>query len=277
MSPKAKPDAIIPNLERGLLILEFLAQHPEGQGISDIAAALGYPLNSVFRATNTMLKHGYVERNGQNKKFTLSRKLFSLVYGGAAERNLMENALEPMRELRDELRETVVVSIVDRGEGLILEQVPGLHQFRFVVEPGARQVLHTSASCKAILAFLPAGERRRILDGVQFARFTERTIVTRAEFEAELERVRASGYAIDRGEGLDGVHCVAAPVRNPQGRAVAAITVTGPSTRMPEQDFARLGPRVKSCADRISARLGFGLNSSRGPTSVETECTEAWR
>jgi IclR family transcriptional regulator, acetate operon repressor len=264
MSPKAKPDAVIPNLERGLLILELLAQHPEGQGISDIAAALGYPLNSVFRATNTLLKHAYVERNPQNKKFTLSRKLFSLAYGSAADKNLMENSLDLMRELRDEVRETVVVSIVDRGEGVILEQVSGLYPFRFVVEPGARQVLHTSASCKAILAFLPDEECRRILEGIAFNRLTERTIASRPEFEAELGRVRARGYALDRGEALDGVHCVAAPVRDRQGVAIAAITVTGPSTRMREKDFMRLGPRVKDCADRISARFGFGLNGSKG-------------
>lgn len=260
MSPKAKPDAVIPNLERGLLILEFLAQHPEGQGISEIAAALDYPLNSVFRATNTLHKHAYVERNPQNKKFTLSRKLFSLAYGSAADKNLMENSLDLMRELRDRVRETVVVSILDRGEGLILEQIPGLHPFRFVVEPGVRQVLHSSASCKAILAFLADGERDGILDGIEFTRLTERTIVKRAAFEAELDKVCSCGYAVDRGEALDGVHCIAAPVRNQQGRAIAAITVTGPSTRMTEKDFARLGPLVKDCADRISARFGFGLN-----------------
>ena len=109
---------------------------------------------------------------------------------------------------------------------------------------------------------MPAGERRRILDSVEFTKLTERTIVRRAEFEAELERVAACGYAIDRGEALDGVHCIAAPVRNQQGRAIAAITVTGPSTRMAEKDFARLGPRVKDFADRISVRFGFGLNGS---------------
>jgi DNA-binding IclR family transcriptional regulator len=259
---RTDPTPVIPNLERGLLILEYLSRHSEGRGISEIAAALDYPLNSVFRVTNTLLKHGYVERNPQNKKFTLSRKLFSLAYGSESDRNLMENALDLMRELRDRVRETVVVSIIDRGEGLILEQVPGLHLFRFVVEPGARQVLHTSASCKAILAFLPDAERDGILAGIRFTKLTSRTISDRGEFEAELDRVRASGYAVDRGEALDGVHCVAAAVRDQQGRAIAAITVTGPSTRMTEKDFGRIGPLVRDVAARISARFGFGLNGN---------------
>lgn len=256
------PGPIVPNLERGLLILQHLLHHPEGQGISEIASALNYPLNSVFRVTNTLLKHAYVERNPKNKKFTLSRKLYSLAYGSESDRNLMENSLDLMRELRDRVRETVVVSIIDRGEGLILEQVPGLHLFRFVVEPGARQVLHTSASCKSILAFMPDAERDEILDDVKFTKLTSRTICNRRAFEVELDRVRECGYAVDRGEALDGVHCVAAPIRDQQGRAIAAITITGPSTRMTEKDFSQIGPLVRDCARRISARFGFGLNGT---------------
>jgi len=255
--PKAAPG--VPSLERGLLILEHLARRPEGQGISDIAAALRYPLNSVFRVTNTLLKHGYVERNPHSKKFLLTGKPWSLACGNGTNRSLMENALEPMRSLRDRLRETVVVSIIDRGEGLILEQVPGLHPFRFVCEAGTRQELHASASTKAILAFLPDAEREALLSRHAFRALTSRTLTRRAAFEGELSRVRRLGYATDRGEALEGVHCVAAPVRDRRGRAIAAITVTGPSQRMPEKDFGAIGRLVRECARRISGRFGFGL------------------
>jgi DNA-binding IclR family transcriptional regulator len=260
MRPSGKrPASVVPNLERGLLILEHLARHPGGQGISDIAAALRYPLNSVFRVTRTLLRHGYLERHPHSKKFTLTRKPFSLACSDGADRTLMENALEPMRALRDRLRETVVVSILDRGEGLILEQVPGLHPFRFVCEPGTRQVLHTSASCKAILAFLPGVECAALLGRHAFTALTRRTLTGRAAFDVDLDRVRSRGYATDRGEALEGVHCVAAPVRDRGGRAIAAITVTGPAQRMPEKDFAALGAVVREETGRISTRFGFGL------------------
>jgi DNA-binding IclR family transcriptional regulator len=254
-----RPASVVPNLERGLLILEHLARHPGGQGISDIAAALHYPLNSVFRVTHTLLRHGYVERHPHTRKFTLTRKPAALAYGGETDRTLMENALDLMRELRDRVRETVVVSILDRGEGLILEQVPGLHPFRFVCEPGTRQPMHASASTKAILAFLPDAERDALLAHAVFPALTRRTLRDRAALLAELVSVRSRGYAIDRGEALEGVHCVAAPVRDRRGRAIAAITVTGPAQRMPERGFAVPGALVRECAARISARFGFGL------------------
>lgn len=269
MSPARKPSVpIVPNLERGLLILEHLARHPEGQGISDIAVTLRYPLNSVFRVINTLLKHGYVERNAQSKKFLLTRKPFSLAYGAESDRNLMENALDLMRALRDHLKETVVVSIIDGGEGLILEQIPSTHHFRFVCEAGSRQALHSSASCKAILAFLPEAECKAILHGHVFTALTRHTIANATTFVAELTRVRSRGYAVDRGEALEGVHCVAAPIRDRQGRALAAITITGPAQRMPTKDFPAIGALVRACAVQISARMGFGLVDTRPADSA---------
>jgi DNA-binding IclR family transcriptional regulator len=250
---------VVPGLERGLRVLEHLACHPGGQGLSDIAAALRCPLNGVFRVTHTLLRHGYVERHPHSRRFFLTRKPASLAYGSEADRTLMENALDLVRELRDRVRETVVVSILDRGEGLILEQVPGLHPFRFVCEPGTRQPMHASASTKAILAFLPDAERAGLLGGMAFPALTRRTLRGREAFLAELVTVRSRGYATDRGETLEGVHCVAAPVRDRRGRAIAAITVTGPAQRMPERGFAVPGALVRECAARISARFGFGL------------------
>ena len=255
--PTAVPTA--PALERGLAILEHLSRHPEGQGISDLSAALKLPLNSVFRFINTLQVQGYVVRDSGSKKYTLTRKPSSLAYGNESDRTLMENAIDLMRELRDLVKETVVISIVDRGEGFILEQVPGLHPFRFVVEHGTRQVLHTSASCKAILAHLPESECTAHLAGCDFVPHTTRTITDRAIFLAEIQRVRFLGWAEDLGEALDGVHCLAAAVRDRSGRAVAAITVTGPAQRLPQQAFSEVGPQVRECAVRISARLGFGV------------------
>lgn len=267
-TPRSVPTA--PALERGLAILEHLARHPEGQGISDLSSALSLPLNSVFRFINTLQAQGYVVRDAGSKKYTLTRKPSSLAYGSESDRTLMENAIDLMRDLRDLVRETVVVSIVDRGEGFILEQVPGLHPFRFVVEHGARQVLNTSASCKAILAWMRSAERDAQLARCPFEAHTARTITDRDVFIAELKRVRSHGWAEDRGEALDGVHCLAAAVRDRSGAGVAAITVTGPAQRLRERDFATVGVQVRDCAARISARLGFGLVDSTAAGAVSS-------
>jgi DNA-binding IclR family transcriptional regulator len=205
-----------------------------------------------------------VRRDEATLRFTLSRKLATVAYDSAQERTLLENSLDVMRRLRDATRETVVISILDSGQGLVLEQVQSLHPFRFVCDPGTRQVVYASASTKAILALLPERERQAALAGVTFQRLTAKTLTGRRRFADALAQVQRDGYAVDRGEAFDGVHCVAAPILNHQGFPVAALTITGPADRIPAADFARLGQLVQQHAREISRRLGFGLNG-HGP------------
>lgn len=255
----------VPVLDRALLVLDHLRQSPEGRSLSDVARALGFPKNTVYRILNTLCAHDYVRRDDATLRYTLSRKMATVAYDSAQDRNLMENSLDVMRRLRDATRETVVISILDRDQGLVLEQVQSLHPFRFVCDPGTRQVLYASASTKAILAFLPEHECRAALAEVTYARLTSTTITSRARFAAALAEARRNGYAVDRGEALDGVHCVAAPILNHQGFPLAALTITGPAERVPVAAFPRFGATVKQHAAEISRRLGFGLNGN-GPT-----------
>ena len=250
----------VPVLERALRILDYLRDHPDGATLSDTARDLGFPKNTVFRILRTLDAHAYVRRDEASRRYGLSRRMAALTYDSARERTLMEHSLDVMRRLRDLLRETVVISILDGGEGIVLEQVQGLHPFRFVCDPGTRQLVYASASTKAILACATAAEREAALAGVQFVRQTRTTLPDRTALDRELARVRRDGYAVDRAEALDGVHCVAAPVRDHLGHPVAAITVTGPADRLPVSKFAAVGALVREHAAEISRRLGFGLN-----------------
>ena len=109
-------------------------------------------------------------------------------------------------------------------------------------------------------AGVPILDRALLLRGVAFKRMTANTVTSRRQFDATLAEVRRSGFAVDRGEALDGVHCVASPILDHQGFPVAALTVTGPADRIPISAFSRLGEAVKQHAAEISKRLGFGLN-----------------
>lgn len=248
----------VPALERGLEILEALRHHADGLGINEAARLLEIPVNSAFRILNTLLQYGYVQRDAKSKKFTLSTKLFTIACDHTAETSLVEAALPVMRELRDALKETVVVSVLSGQEGIVLEQVPGVHSFRFVCDSGARQALHASASTKAILAFLPEADREAAIAGMRMPRLTANTLTSREKFLQELRQVKKDGYALDRAEALEGVYCVAAPVFDRQDNPVAAITVTGPGSRLQPERLPEFGDKVKEYARRISETLALG-------------------
>lgn len=259
MAIAASATQSVPILDRALTILEHLRQHPGGLGVSDIAHQLGYPKNSVFRILSTLAARDYVRREEDTKRYVLSRKLFSMAYSGPEEKSLMENALDVMRELRDAVKETVLLNVLSGDESLVLEQMPGLYPFRFVVDPGARLSIHASSHGKAMLAWLTQAERDALLGRLRFVRYTERTITSAAAMREELRAIRERGYALDLAEGGEGVRCVSAPVFNQQGLAVAALTTTGPAFRMPDDELHTMGRLVRAHADRISARLGHGL------------------
>ncbi len=249
----------IPSLERALGVMECLAKEPQGLGISDLASRLGVPKNSVFRIATTLVAHGYLHRDAEGKKLTLGRKILALGYSAVDEYSLVEKSLDVMRALRDETAETVLLGTLLDDQGVVLEQVPSDQPVKFVIELGHRFPLHSAAPGKAILAYLPDPQLSEILSRMRFTRFNERTITSRSAYERELGQVRQNGYALDRGEEIKDVHCVAAPILNHRGHPVAAAWVTGPAFRLPQQDLPRVAPQVVRAARQISQRFGYQL------------------
>lgn len=248
----------VPNLERALLIIDLLADNPEGLTQSEISSSLKFANTSIFRITMTLLEHGFVNRD-DNKKFTLTGKFLAIGHKALDESNLIINALDIMRDLRDGLKETILLGSIIDFECVALEQVLGSHHFKFSLDRGARLPLHTSAPGKAILAYLPGNERDNIIAKMPFTKFNSKTIVNSKAFRKELENIRKSGYGVDQGEELTGIHCIAAPVFNKYGYPIASIWTTGPTDRLKKANFDEIGKEVKKHAAIISKRLGFKI------------------
>lgn len=260
MSKKADtPDFKVPNLQRGLEIIEFFVDRQAGYTLTELAGELGYPKNSTSRILRALEHYGYLSRDPETREYALTRKFFSMGYQGSREKNLMENALDVMRAIRDTYGETVVVSVMDDDEGLVLEQVQGTHPFRFVCDPGIRQPPHATASTKAIIAFLAADEIRSLAGRIDYRTFTPNTITGKKAFLAELKRIRKRGYALDRGEFLEGVRCAAAPIFDLHGNPIASITITGPANRLSNGLLKEAGTSIMEGAMTISQRFGYGL------------------
>lgn len=257
MKKKArKSNAVAPALARGLAALEYLRGRANAESLSDISAALQFPKNSLLRLLNTLEDFGYVERETVTLRYRITRRLATLFMDSARDRNLMEAALPAMRSLRDTVNETIVISIIERKAGIVLEQIQSTHPFRFVCEPGTFEDLHSSSATKAILAFLPAREVSALLSGHAFKRYTANTITRRSAYILELAETAARGYATDRGEQGEGITCVSAPVFDRVGFPIASITITGPSERFAERGFDSMGKNVMSCARHVSSLLG---------------------
>lgn len=252
-----KPVYNVPNLERGLLIIELLAQNPEGLTLVEITNTISISKSSAFRTVSTLIFKNYLQKNEATKKITLSRKMLSLGISSVNQHSIVEMSIDVMRAMRDELKDSVMLGMVLGLKGLVLEQVPSLYPTKIYVEQGTQFNLHSSVGGKAILAFLPEQELNKILREIELTKESPQTIVSKEKLKKDLKKVKQRGYAIDKGEGITGINCVGAPIFNENGFPVAAIWMTAPKGRLCKKSFDKKGVIISKYASEISAKLGF--------------------
>jgi DNA-binding IclR family transcriptional regulator len=253
--PAVDPDALAPSTDRTFALLELLSQHPDGLNIAEITRQLHVSQNSVFRITKTLEARGYLSRRDRDRRYLLTDKLLHIAQPKAGGKNLVEESLPVMKQLRDETTESVVLMVRSGHEGVLILQVPALHVMKISWDLGIRTPLYNNAPGKLFLAFADEDARRRLIDQQDFVRWTDRTIADKDELWEHLLEVRDEGYSIDRGEFHEGVHCVAAPVFSAEGEVVASICITGPAYRLACSSFRHLGSLVIEAARKVTERL----------------------
>lgn len=245
----------VPSLERALLVLELLGQNREGITLSGIVESLGLPKNSIFRITATLLENGYLSRNADDKKNFLTRKLLSIGSSAVCEYSLVEKSFDLMCQLRDQIKETVLIGTIAQNKIVVMEQAIGIHPFKFMLDIGSIIPLNAAAPAKAIMAYLPGNQLEELLGVMEFIKFNKNTITTASGFRKALHQVHQNGFSLDRAEQLDGVNCIGAPIFDRNDYPVASIWTTGPSDRLEENLFDDMGKKIVRYANRISERL----------------------
>ncbi len=252
---QSKEESLSPGTDRTLAILEVLSKHPEGLTLAEMVRTLELPQNSVFRITTTLHERGYVQRRENDKRYVLTHKLFDLVRPRVADKSLVVCSYEALKGLRDVTGETTQLFAMSGRKGVVLEQVSGRHPVQVMGEVGLQVPLYSCAPGKALLAWLPEEEFSGWLGQVTLKRFTPTTLATEKALREDLEATRKRGFSVDRAEGLEGIHCVAAPVLNAFEYPVAALTVMAPAFRLPEEDFDKWGEQVTQFAGEVRRRL----------------------
>ncbi|MDO5554944.1 MAG: IclR family transcriptional regulator [Planctomycetia bacterium] len=252
---------IVPNLDRALSVLETLSRYPKGLGVTSLAKIIGIPKNSAFRILYTLEKRGYVEQSSQRKLYRLTYKILTLAHSAFGETPILERALPILHSLRNKTRETVMLGVRNGDVGVVLEQIPALEPIKFSVSVGYQFQLYTAAPGKVFLAWLPNDIRDDLLSRISFQKLTATTITSQTAFLAELRQVREQGFALDRGEEVADLRCVAAPIFDYRNQLVAAVWVNAPAFRASDRFLDNVSGLVVKAAKNISDRLGSGYLS----------------
>lgn len=247
-----------PTAAKTLALLDLVARHPRGLTAAQAARDSGITANLVFRILKTLVAMGYCVQHSATKTYAVSGRLLEMSAPKAGSRSLAVAADEPLRGLRDGCGETVQLVIESAGKALVLDQVQGTQPLQVCGQVGMRVPLHSCAPGKAILAWWNPARRAAWYDRGPPKRFTASTLADRRSLEADLTAARDRGYTTDRAEGIDGIHCVAAPVLDAHGRPIAAVTMMAPAARLPASGFPAAGARCMAAARAIEAALAEG-------------------
>ncbi len=249
---KASPVGV---LTKVLRVLELLDASPNGLVLRQVASQTGLNKSTAYRFLAHLESEGYLFRDDIGA-YIVGPKLARLGSGGAYHATLRSVSRPVMQQLWSITTETVNLAVRDGLQVLYLDVMESSHTFRLASQVGMRRPLHCTALGKAILAFSPAEERDAELKSVRFERVSKRGITSLTRFRKELGNVLQQGYAVDDEEVESGARCVSAPIFDHSGKVAAAISVSGPVTRVSYTRLRMFAHAVRDGAREISSRLG---------------------
>lgn len=254
-SKQSSSVALVSAAVRVLSVLERLSM-ARALGLEELSREVGLAKPTVYRFLLTLQELGYVRRD-ELDRWAITMKLFNVGSRALDHLDLLSVARPVAEALSDELGETVHMGVLEGDSAVYVLKVESKYTIRMYSRVGRRIPLYCTGIGKVLLACAPAREREALLEGLRLVPLAPKTISSRPLLEAELERVRAGGFARDDEEHEEGIHCLAAPIFDREGAAVAALSVSWPGFRYAEGPEEAKIERVKAAAAKISAILGY--------------------
>src|SRR5438874_279860 len=252
----------VQSIERALDLLEYLARSSTWAGISELSAATGQPVGTVHRLLQTLMARNYVVRDSRTRRYALGPAFRMLAGAELLTPNWNEIATPFLRELVEISGETANLAVLERNRAVYEAQAQPSRLVRMFTALGNRVPLHCTGCGKVLLAYQPDSVVASIVAEEGLPRYTETTITDPGQLQKELEMIRNQGYAIDNGEQEEGVRCIAVPVYGSKGKVIAALSISGPSSRVDSRHIPTLLPHLKRISAAISSALAISQETS---------------
>lgn len=240
-----------PAIEKAFAVLELISRHPDGLRMTDIVDRLGLPKTSTFVLLRSLEQMGYLMADPDNR-YRLTLKLFELGMRAMNQVDIISVARPYLERLVDEVGLTAHLASLEGGDAVYLARTDAPGLIRFDTFVGKRAPAHLTAVGKAILAHLPEEELDALLPTLNLAAGTERAVHSADDLRRELAKIRRTGYAVEDGEEVEGVRCVAAPIHADGTRVVASVGVIQLESRLGEERLPAVAAELVRTARRIS-------------------------
>jgi DNA-binding IclR family transcriptional regulator len=211
-----------PALDKGLDILELLAEQRAGLTRAEITKALGRNASEIYRMLERLVARQYVVRSEAGDRYALSLKLFALAHRHPPMERLIAEALPLMQRFAVDAEQSCHLAVYDRGNLLVIAQVDGPGTWGIAVRLGSRVGLVDTGSGRTILAYQSPEQRAHML--AEHTKVKGEVAIDHAALEAACAQVRETGFSRKDSQQIFGVTDVTFPVLGPSGQAIAALT-----------------------------------------------------
>lgn len=249
-------DGGVQSVDRALSILETLAEDDEGYRLSDLAIRTGLSASTVHRLLATLESRRFVQFDRAESKWHVGVRSFTVGASFARRRNFSTQAIPYLRKLRDLTRETANLAVVDDEFIIVLTRMESREIMRSLTQVGGRVPMVTSGVGKAVLATYSDEDVGAVIRHHGMPRLTEKSIVRPSDLFKELEKIRKQGFALDDEEACMGLRCIAAVVYNDCAEPLAAISVSGMTSRLTDDRLPEIGEIVREVAGELTVALG---------------------
>jgi IclR family transcriptional regulator, KDG regulon repressor len=250
------------SLQAAFRILDELSNAHQPMGLTDLAAVLGELKPRVYRHLSTMKKLGVIFQDGRNGRYSLGGKLFSLGEAALEQFDLRFVAAPHLTKLRDETRQTALLSVPGNGEPIILSCVEDRDRLSISSRPGNRPPSHCSSQGRIALAFADDSVRNRILSR-ELAAFTKFSITDRSRIEARLEKIRQRFFEEAVDEVRLGIAALSAPVFRDAGELIGIIGMIGTSVEIGTPPSRSFVAALHDAAGALSSELNCRIYHDR--------------
>ncbi|MBN1266361.1 MAG: IclR family transcriptional regulator [Anaerolineales bacterium] len=249
------------SLSRALQILDAFSAERSEFGVRELARYLDLPVSTSGRTLALLKEAGVLIQDPNTKSYSMGYRVLQWAYAVRSSLRISDLAFPIMQRLNKTTRETVTLSVIQETHSIVIERIQSPQMVQYSVHPGDQIPLYCGAAGKLYLADQDPAELEQILDGMELVAHTSETITARPLLYKELDTIRQNGYAISRGEYIDGAGVIAALVRGPNGQIMCTLSLCMPLQRFNKENENRYIDLVLTASQDLSNLLGGRFSS----------------
>lgn len=242
------------SLARAVAVLEMLGESEIPLSLAEICQRMQIHKSTAHRSLMVLERITLIERT-QDNRFRLGLKLYELGNRAVEQMDLRARIRPYFWRLSAQLGETVHLGVLQKTSVVYLDKVEPNRRICLSSKTGSSNPVYCTSLGKAILAYLPEETVGDIISRIRFVRYTSKTLTNKDDLLKSLERVRKRGFAVDDEEIETGVRCIGAPIFDESGFPIAALSMSGPTSRVRTQNAAAIAERLIRCCSDISNSL----------------------